>query len=509
MKVRLSVALLSVAIVSSIANGQGISPPVRKNKTLIVFFDGLRPDYITPEQMPNLYAFQQKVCVGQRHHSVFPTVTRVNSASYATGSYPGTHGILGNTVYFPEVDKNRGIGTTHSDFTRIANALSGPLVTAVSLGEVLDAAGERMIVFSSGTTGQAFLQNHTVGRGAIVNPGLILPESFKTQVLADLGAVAKTNSEDGGRHVWITDAFIKYGLPNDGPLVSAIWYSDPDGAAHEHGIGSPEAVESIELVDAQFGRILKALKAKDLANQFNIIVSTDHGFVTHAGSQSLADFLIAEGLKESKESDDVVVAEGAIYVKNHAADPIERIVAALHKNERMGAVFTKPKAKGDKLGWVAGTLSFETIHYNHPDRSGDILVAANWNDAKNAYGYAGTDFSGGVAGHGGSSPYEIGIRLLASGPDFRESFQSELPTSNVDIVPTVLSLYQLPIPETMDGRVVTEFLQTEGKSETSATKDVIKTEAKYPWGTYVLSAEISELGRFRYFDFSKVERQGF
>ena len=507
MKVFLPMALLLVTVVSPIANGQGTSPPAKKNKTLIVFFDGLRPDYITPEQMPNLHAFQQKACVGQRHHSVFPTVTRVNSASYATGSYPGSHGILGNTVYFPEVDKNRGIGTTHSDLSRIQGALSGPLVTAVSLGEVLHAAGERMIVFSSGTTGQAFLQNHTVGRGAIVNPDLILPESFKTQVLADLGAVAKTNIKKQDRHVWITDAFMKYGLPDDGPLVSAIWYSDPDGAAHEHGIGSPEAVESIKFVDAQFGRVLKALRAKDSADPFNTIVSTDHGFVTHTGTQSLADFLIDEGLKESRESDDVVVAEGAIYVKDHAPEPIERIVAALHKNERIGAVFTKPKNKGNKLGWVAGTLSFETIHYNHPERSGDVLVATNWNDAKNAYGYEGTDFSGGVAGHGGSSPYEINIRLLASGPDFTQPLQSELPTSNVDIVPTVLSLYHLPIPETMDGRVMTEFLQAAGQPKASAVKEVIKTEAKYPWGTYVLSAEISALGLYRYFDFSKVERQ--
>ena len=507
MKVRLSVVILSLTMWPFIANCQETSPLVRKNKTLIVFFDGLRPDYITPEQMPNLYAFQQKASVGLHHHSVFPTVTRVNSASYATGSYPGTHGILGNTVYFPQVDKNRGIGTTYGDFTRIAEALSGPLVTAVSMGEVLQSAGERMMVFSSGTTGQAFLQNHTVGEGAIVNPGLVLPESFRSQVLADLGEVSKIGSEDQNRHAWITDAFLKYGLASNGPLVSAIWYSDPDGAAHEHGIGSPEAVAAIKFVDAQFGRILQAMADQKLADRFNIIISADHGFVTHEKTQSLTDFLIAEGLKKDRESDDVVVAEGAIYVKNHQSERIEEIVAALHRNEKIGAVFTKPKTKGDPLGWVPGTLSFEVIHYNHPERSGDILVATNWNDARNAYGYAGTDFAGGVAGHGGSSPYEINIRLLASGPDFKESYQGQLPTSNVDIAPTILSLYQLPIPESMNGRVIKEFLKKEGKTDANSTKNIIETEVKYPWGAYLLSAEISVLGQYRYFDFSKTERK--
>ena len=80
-------------------------------RTLIVFFDGLRPDYITPEAMPNLYAFKKKGVYGTQHHSVFPTVTRVNSASYSTGSYPATNGLMGNSVYFPEVSKTTAINT--------------------------------------------------------------------------------------------------------------------------------------------------------------------------------------------------------------------------------------------------------------------------------------------------------------------------------------------------------------------------------------------------------------
>jgi glycerophosphoryl diester phosphodiesterase len=170
------------------ANPKGVAV---KNKTLIVFFDGLRPDYITPSQMPRLYAFKQKAAYGKHHHSVFPTVTRVNSSSYATGAYPGTHGLMGNSVYFPKVSANGAVGTTYEALSKIAASESGQLLTATSLGEVLNEAGEAMMVFSSGTTGQAFLQNHKVGSGAIVNPGLILPESFKSQVISDIGAAPK------------------------------------------------------------------------------------------------------------------------------------------------------------------------------------------------------------------------------------------------------------------------------------------------------------------------------
>jgi glycerophosphoryl diester phosphodiesterase/predicted AlkP superfamily pyrophosphatase or phosphodiesterase len=477
-----------------------------KNKTLIVFFDGLRPDYITEAQMPNLYAFAQKASRGNHHHSVFPTVTRVNSSSYATGSYPGTHGLLGNAIYFPKVSQNKAIGTTYEDLIKVQESESGELLTAVSMGEVLEAAGEQMMVFSSGTTGQAYLQNHKVGKGAIINQELILPESFKAQVMSDIGPLPKGTGDVYIKHKWIADALLYYGLKNDGPLVSAVWFSDPDGAAHRYGIGSEQAVAAIKYVDGQFGRILDSLDARGLRAHYNILISTDHGFVTHTGKQNLADLLISEGLKKDKESDDLVISEGAIYVKDHDENMVKKIVATLHKADWIGAVFTKPKNKGDMKGWVEGTLSFDAIHYNHPTRSGDILVAPNWNDAKNEKGYPGTDFSGGVAGHGGSSPYEINIALLADGPDFKKASISEIPTSNIDIAPTVLALYSLPIPPKMDGRVLSEHFKNAKKPTKNVKKETIKTAAKYDWGTYNLSLEMSVLGNYKYFDFTKTER---
>ena len=72
-------------------------------RTLIIFFDGLRPDYITPALMPNLYRFSLHASQGMSHHSIYPTVTRVNATSYSTGCYPMKHGILGNTIYCPEL----------------------------------------------------------------------------------------------------------------------------------------------------------------------------------------------------------------------------------------------------------------------------------------------------------------------------------------------------------------------------------------------------------------------
>lgn len=82
-----------------------------RHRHLLIVLDGLRPDYVTPELMPNLHALGARGVVFTDHHSVYPTVTRVNAASISTGAYPETHGLLGNSVFFPEVDDTRFLST--------------------------------------------------------------------------------------------------------------------------------------------------------------------------------------------------------------------------------------------------------------------------------------------------------------------------------------------------------------------------------------------------------------
>lgn len=476
-------------------------------KTLIVFFDGLRPDYITPELMPNVYAFSKQGSYGKQHHSVFPTVTRVNSSSYSTGSYPGTNGIMGNTVYFPQVEPLKGLNTGEAnELNRITEATHGNLLTAISLGEALEKAGQRMMVFSSGSSGQALLQNHKVGRGAIVNTSMILPAEFKETLVKVLGPIPAHGKPNSAQHKWVTDALIQFGFASDGPLVNAIWFSDPDGAAHSDGIGSPNANASIRSVDEQFGRIIKALEEKGMSKRVNIIISTDHGFVTKKGKLGIADFLIQKGLKQSKESDDIVAAEGALYIKHKDTALIRKVVEALQQENWVGAIFTKGAKKGDQKGWVPGTLSFESIHWNHPERAADILVDENWNDDKNEAGYAGASFARGVAGHGGFSPYEVHIALLAKGPSFKELFESNLPTSNVDIAPTVLSIYKIPAPKTMEGRAFKELLKQTKESAPIVKQERVETSTLVGGIKYKLILDISVVEKNRYINYAKTER---
>jgi len=478
-------------------------------RTLIIIFDGLRPDYITMNGMPNLFALKDRGCYATEHHSVFPTVTRVNASSYVTGAYPKTHGLLGNTVYFPEVDKEKGLNTgDFHELQRIADATEGKLLTVSSLGELLHMAGERMMVFSSGSSGQAFLQNHTISGGGVINPEVILPSELKEDVIKTIGTPPPGSKPNRAQHEWATRALIQYGLAADGPLVNAIWFSDPDGTAHTYGIGSPLATESLKEVDLQLGNILKALEERGLSSSFNIIITADHGFVTAAGTQNLGAFVKEIGVTKGPGSDDVVLAGNAIYVKGHDPALIKKIVSQLQEQPWVGAIFTGAKEGQSVEGWVGGTLSFESIHWNHSARAADILVDYNWDDERNSFGYEGRSLAPGVAGHGGSSPYEIHIPLIGYGPQFKNGFESSLPTSNIDIAPTILHMHHLPVPSTMDGRVLKEILaENAGKESASVKKQVTETFVNSAWGSYRLILERSVVAGRYYVNFTRVERK--
>jgi len=502
-----AIKVIALLFFATVANAQQQSTPIEL-KTLIVFFDGLRPDYITPEQMPNLYAFKKQGVLATQHHSVFPTVTRLNSSAYSTGSYPAKTGILGNNVYFPQISKFKSLNTGDADVLKLIDSVTnGQLITTISFGEVLEAAGKRLMVFSSGSTGQALLQNHTLNSGTIVNPDMILPESYRKTVYDVVGPF--TNDKDySERHVWATDALIKLGLQPDGADVCAIWVSDPDHTAHADGVGVPSTVAALKLVDQQFGKILNHLKSQNLEDSYNIIVSADHGFVTHVGKKTVTAHLIEKGFKKSRSSDDVVLANGAIYVKDSNPEVVKKIVASLQEADFVGAIFTKGAKIGDMKGSVEGTLSFEAIHWDHPTRAADILVDQNWDDRENEFGYKGASFSSGHAGHGSFSPYEVHIALIASGPSFKKRSKTKLPTSNVDIVPTVLHLHDITIPKQMDGRVAYEMLnqKSPASAPTKAKNESVITSVTAPWGTYKVTLQRIVLGKYIYNSFAKTER---
>ena len=462
---------------------------------LVIVVDGLRPDYVTPELMPRLSSLGQRGIVFRAHHSVFPTVTRVNGSSFVTGAYPETHGLLGNLIYMPKVNAVKALDTSVRDDLLAVERSGDPLLTAPTLGEILEHAGRRLMVVSSGTSGSAYLLNHAATNGVVIHPQFTKPESLAPRVLETLGPVPPHALPDTAEHRRAVDAYIKLGLDGMHPDVTFMWLSDPDSTAHANGIGGAPWRDALAAVDREIGRTEEALRSRGRLDATDVIVTSDHGFSTHTGELHL-DALVKPFARPMPDgSPDIVVAENEIYVRG-TPDPsrVSAIVTALQARPEVGAIFTKTP--------LPGTLSLDVARGNHP-RAGDILVSPNWTRNANDAGFAGTTTQTGVAGHGAASPYDIHNVLMAIGPDFRQAATSDAPTGNVDVAPTILKLLDIDAPKTMTGRVIEEGLRggrvpsiEQGQSFGSTTPD----------HAYAVTAHESIVSGHRYLDDTEVTR---
>jgi arylsulfatase A-like enzyme len=479
-------------------------PPARTQ--LVIVVDGLRPDYVTPETMPRLAALARRGTVFGAHHSVFPTVTRVNAASFVTGTYPESHGIMGNTIYVPSANATKTLDTgQRADLESVVRG-EGRLLTARTIGEILSASGRKVMAVSSGSSGSAWILNQAEPAGVIVHYDYVQPPSLAARVAAVLGPPPPNAIPDDGRNQWAIDAYLKLGLDEVRPDVTFMWLHDPDGTAHANGMGVPITRQALALVDAGIGRIEDTLRSKGLLDRTNILVTSDHGFSTHTGELKLAALVQPFSKPMPDGSPDIIVAEGSIHFRS-GPDParVNTIVRALQPLPEVGAIFTRARTPGSAEGVAPGTLSFDLARWSHATRGGDILVSANWSNQKNSAGFEGTTTNGGVAGHGSSSPFDIHNTLIAAGPDFREGTTSTVPTGNVDIAPTLLKLVGVSVPASMHGRVIEEGLRS-GPAPASVQMTRSTQSARTADGAYQVTAHFSTVSGRRYLDFTEVKR---
>ena len=471
--------------------------------------DGLRPDYVTKDVMPHVFAIGRRGVVFTHHHSVFPTVTRVNASSIVTGSYPAAHGLMGNSVFFPQVRRDRFLDTEErANLLDIDAAVQGALLTAPALGESLQAAGKKLLVVSAGSTGSSFLLNHKVAGGAVLHSEYVLPDTLRGEFPPELAESLPPNAPSSAKNRRAVDLLLQVGLPKVAPAVTVLWLTDPDTTAHQHGIGDPVTVDALRRLDGEVKRVEDGLARAGLMDTFDIWVTSDHGFSTYTGGIDLDGVLSPFAATLPDGSPRIVAGGGAVYVRDHDQAVVAGIVKKLQRTDGVGAIFTPAMRPGSWEGRVPGTLSFDAIRWNH-DRSADILFSPDWTDRPNAFGFRGTTASRGVAGHGSSSPFDIHNVLVAAGPDLKQRVTFKTPTGNVDFATTFLHLLGIPIPSSMEGRVLAEALRDGPDGRGMATR-TLRPTTRSPDGSYALTAVFSlvQSGRneYRYFDYTEVRR---
>jgi arylsulfatase A-like enzyme len=498
-------------------------PTAQRPRVIVLVIDGLRPDMIRPDIMPTLARLKQEGAWCANSHSVFPTVTRVNSASISTGSYPSIHGIVSNSMWVDAVSPRPFDTANYKNLIKLAEVSGGRLLPVPTLAETLEKAGVHFAVVSSGSNGSALLMNPSVlnGVGLLISPKLendpngakrvAYPDSLNQELVRRFGA--QTIEAGIPSVLWVEKILRDYVLPEKHPEVLIDWMTEPDDTQHRFGVGSPEALAALKVDDEQIGLLVAKLRETEAGRATNLIVTADHGFAAEPDPVDLNGALATAGVA----SDVIVASNGSsalIYAKNHDASVIQKTVAQLQKTDGVDVIFTasvKPVGsaqqcrEGREQGFVPGTFALELIHECNPARGADVIVTFQWTSEKNAFGFPGiqriasTDKRTGVpgrSGHGGLNPWMVHTPLLFWGPNFRARAEIAAPTANYDIAPTILSLEGIAAPASMKGRAIGEVLAKSKAKEPASGSRTISASL----GSFCRQVKLSTIGTRVYVD---------
>ena len=213
-------AMWAAAMVGlSAAAGVSRVQPTPPRLQLVIVVDGLRPDMVTARQMPRLDRIAARGVEFTAHHAVFPTVTRVNAATFVTGVLPARHGLLGNTIYIPSVNPVKTIDTADHEALLGVAARDRSLLAAPTLGQILARAGKRLLVVSSGSPGSALLLSPTPDAGVILQTEFARPDEWRAKSVAMLGPTPAAGLPNAARNRYATDLLLRIGLPEVRPDV--------------------------------------------------------------------------------------------------------------------------------------------------------------------------------------------------------------------------------------------------------------------------------------------------
>jgi len=480
-------------------NGSG------ERRFLIVVLDALRPEFVTPELMPNLTAFAAGGMRFASSRSTFPTETRVNQSAVTTGCYPRRHGVVANRFPLPDAAPGTVVNTGQDEvFEAALKGLGGPLLGVPSLGEILFDAGKRYATISAGTSGGGRLINIAAERTghfrlALRRPEAAVPAGAFAAIEARLGPRPGRKMPGLELNSYAVSAYLDHVEPEVRPDVMLLWLSEPDESFHYCGIGSSEALGAIRHMDGEVGRILARHCDEIAAGRMQVAVMSDHGQISLAGGKLdlVARFNEAGFRASASPADDpdyvvVVHTGGGIWIRDSDPALVRRLLTWLREQGWCGPVFTRDGAEG--------TLTQAELMVDHP-RGADIVLALSHHDGPNQWGCAGLSAdnapypeNGGC--HGGLSRYELSNFLALGGSAFREGAVVQAPAANVDVLPTVLSVLGVPFSHRIDGRVLAEALAG-GAEDGPATEIRLRSANRAGKRTHLAAREY---GGVRYLD---------
>ncbi len=457
---------------------------------VLVVWDGMRPEFVTKENAPTLWELAQGGVTFRNHHSVFPTLTNVNSTALATGVFPARSGLLANYEYRPRLERANFIRTDLPSMVKKGDAATdGHYLGAPTIAELVHAAGGRTAIAGGKTASLLHDRNASEGSVTIFSGETVPPAALAglVKLLGLFPDAGRTPGVPGDN--WTTRALTESLWAEGVPPYSVLWLSEPDRMQHASGPGSPESFAAIKSSDGHLADVLAALEKHGVRAETDVFVASDHGFSTIARAVDLrgllktAGFVLtSDGEVPSKRGEIRLVGNGGtvlFYIHEHDGETAARLIEWLQSSDFAGVIFAR--------AGVEGTFALQQLHLDTADAP-DVLMTFRWNEGRNQHGVAGMIAALGpndAAGtHGTLSKFDLHNTLIAAGPDFQKGTTDDAPTSNVDVATTIAQLLGVKSEAGFDGRILREAMIRDGVTGYGVKTQVIEKTRSIPAGMW-------------------------
>ena len=494
----------------------------------------MRPDFVSEDKTPALWKLAREGVNFRNHHSVYLSATNVNGTAIATGVYPDRSGIIANHEFRPKIDNRKPIDVEDPRVVQKGDELSGgKYIAAPTVAELVQRSGGRAVVAAGKTVGllhnrhfdpqvgavhpnrpraievnRPYLTNQqldpTAGKKSVtLSAGAAWPNEALAPIVAALGPFPKSHpDQDNWTTKALTDALWKEGVP----AFSLLWLGEPDLTQHETAPGAKAALVAMRSADDNLAAVLAALDRQRVRENTDIFVVSDHGFSTIEREIELpkilqaAGFNVATEFKSEPKAGDIMMVGGGgsvlFYVIQQDAAVTRRLVEFLQQSDFAGVVFTKKK--------LEGTFTLDQGKIDSADAP-DVVLSFRWNENKNQFGVAGmidADWqrAAGKGTHATLSRFDMHNTLIAAGPDFQRGYVDELPSGNVDLAPTILTVLGITPPHPMDGRVLSEAMNRIEKQTQHPETETIEATKEFQSGRWRQTLRVSRVGSTMYLD---------
>jgi predicted AlkP superfamily pyrophosphatase or phosphodiesterase len=235
-----------------LSNGTSLFAPT----TILISLDGFRADFLNRGITPRLNAFIKEGVSPIYMTPSFPSVTFPNHYTLATGLYPESHGVVGNTFWDPELQEEF--------FYTNPNAMQPKWWG----GEPIWVTAERQGI-RTGIHMWPGSEAHILN----LEPAFLDKYNGKEPLPNKVNRILELLDKPGKENKLAEVVDMR-------PQLIAAYVPNVDADGHNFGPNSTEIRVTIHDVDTMLDNLFKGLEARNLTNVVNVVIVSDHGMAT-------------------------------------------------------------------------------------------------------------------------------------------------------------------------------------------------------------------------------------